>query len=67
MLQQTRNKLEILEITDAQVYTKIFYRINKLFNDWVMHPTNWDVIHCEVIDFREIIISINNMDYSQDQ
>ena len=33
MIQRTRNKLEILEIIDAEVYTKILYRINKRFND----------------------------------
>ena len=35
MLQLARNKLEILAITDAQVFTKILYKIDKLFNDWV--------------------------------
>ena len=33
MLQQTRNKLEILAIIDTQIYTKMFYRIDKQFND----------------------------------
>ena len=64
-LKQTRNKLEILAIADAQIYTKMVYRINKCFNDWVqeciMHPTYLDAIHWEVINFRYIISNIKNM------
>ena len=67
MIQRTRNKLEILSITDAQVYTKILYRIDQRFNDWVeeyiLYPTNLDAIYWEVIDFRDIISNINNMDF----
>ena len=70
MLQQTWNKLEILAITDAQVYTKIIYRIDKRFNDWVQecirHPTDLDAIYWEVIDFRDIISNIKNMDIQPD-
>ena len=67
ILQQTSNKLEVLVITDAQVYTKIVYRIDKKFNDWVqeciIYPTNLDAIDWEVIDFRYIISNIKNMDF----
>ena len=65
MLQHTRNKLEILAITYAQVYTKILYIIDKQFNDWVqsciLYPTNLDAIYLEVIDFRDNISNINNI------
>ena len=67
MLQRTRNKLETILIIDAQVYTKILYRIDKQFNDWVkmciMYPTDLDAIDWEVIGFIDIISNINNMDF----
>ena len=67
ILQRTRNKLEILEITDSQVYNKILYRINKQFNYWfqecIIYPTNLDVIDWGVIDFRDIISNIKYMDF----
>ena len=67
MLQWTRNKLEILAIIDAQIYTKILYRFDKRFNDWVqefiMYPTNLDAKDWEVIDFRNIISNVKNMDF----
>ena len=66
-LQQTRNKLEIIAIIDDQVYTKIIYRIDKRFNDWVkeciIYPTDLDAIYWEVIDFRDIVSKIKNMDF----
>ena len=65
MIQRTRNKIEVLAITDTQVYTRILYRIDKQFNDWVqdfiMYPTDLDAIDWEMIDFREIISNVNNM------
>ena len=66
MIHCARNKLEILDITDSQIYTKTIYRIENRFNDWVqeciMYPTNLDAIYWEVIDFIDIISNINNMD-----
>ena len=70
ILQRTRNKLEILVIKDAQVYTKIIYRIDEQFNDWVQerirHPTELDAIYWEVIDFRDMTSNIKNMDIQPD-
>ena len=67
MLQRKRDRLEILATTDAQVYTKILYRIDKIFNDWVkeciMYPDDLDAIDWEVIDSRYIISNIKNMDF----
>ena len=66
ILQWARNKLEILAITYAQVYTKILYIIDKRFKYWVqeciIYPTNLDEIDWELIDFIDIISNINNVD-----
>ena len=67
MIQRTRNKLEILDTTDAQFYTNILYRIDKQFNYWVqefiIYPTDLVEIDWEVIEFRDIISDIKNMDF----
>ena len=70
MIHCARNKLEILDITDSQIYTKTIYRIENRFNDWVqeciMYPTNLDAIYWEVIDFIDIISNITDMDKALD-